>query len=230
MTIALLEDDPVTAAAVAAVIGAGGWACVCFQRGHDLIQALRTTQFDLFVLDWNLPDVSGLTVLDVIRHRIGPAAPVLLLTSRASEEDVVAGLNAGADDFVTKPFTPMILQARLAALLRRTQPPQEIGGIEQYGAYAFDLPRKLIRVDGVDASVTAKEFQLALLLFRNLGRAVSRHVILESVWGMRADIPTRTLDSHVTRLRSKLALKADNGLQLASVYGFGYRLEEVARR
>lgn len=229
MKIALVEDDPVMNQAVCALLTGEGHACKCFNTGNSLIQALRGERFDLFVLDWNLPDMSGLSVLAWIRNQLGPALPVLLLTSRASDADVVAGLAAGADDYVAKPFNRAILAARIAALARRTQGGPASDAPEACGRYAIDPARKAITRDGEDAALTAKEYQLASLLFRNRDTAVSRQHIQESIWGLRADIPTRTIDSHVARLRNKLALGPENGFQLVSVYGFGYRLESVSR-
>ena len=229
MKIAILEDDPVMLASVARLLAEGGHDCAGFERGNLLLQALRSEHFDMFVLDWNLPDMSGLGIVEWIRNQLGPTVPVLLLTSRSVEEDVVAGFRAGADDFVSKPFQPAVLQARVAALGRRASLPPAAGSIEQHGVYAFDLKGKTVARAGEAIELTTKEFQLALLLFRSIDRAVSRAHILETVWGMRADIATRTLDSHITRLRTKLGLRPENGYHLSSVYGFGYRLEDVTR-
>ncbi len=229
MKIAILDDDAVMLASVARLLLQGGHECDCFDRANALLLALRQVNYDIFVLDWNLPDVSGLTVLEWIRNHIGATVPVLMLTSRGLEEDIVEGLNAGADDFVTKPFLPAVLQARVRALGRRTQTTQSEGSCENHGAFTFDLRLRTVRRGDEDLVLTAKEYQLALLLFRNVDRAISRQHVLETIWGLRADIPTRTLDSHIARLRSKLSLRPESGYQLISVYGFGYRLEEVSR-
>ena len=229
MKIAILDDDAVMLASVAQLLTQGGHECDCFDRANALLLALRQANYDIFVLDWNLPDVSGLTVLEWIRNHIGSTVPVLMLTSRGLEEDIVEGLNAGADDFVTKPFQPSVLQARVTALGRRANTGQPDGSHENHGGFTFDLKLRTVRRGDEDFALTAKEYQLALLLFRNVDRAISRQHVLETIWGLRADIPTRTLDSHIARLRSKLTLRPDSGYQLISVYGFGYRLEEVSR-
>jgi DNA-binding response OmpR family regulator len=229
MKIAILDDDPVMLDAVATLLRAAGHDCDTYERGKALLDALRLAHYDMFVLDWNVPDISGLTVLDRIRNQLGSSAPCLMLTSRSLEEEVVAGLSAGADDYVAKPFQPAVLQARVMALGRRVKTAQGEDEAESYGPYSFDAKQRQLRVGDAEIVLTAKEFQLALFLFRNVDRAVSRQHVLESIWGLRADIPTRTLDIHIARLRSKLGLRAETGFQLVSVYGFGYRLEEVMR-
>ncbi len=229
MKIAILDDDPVILESVFSLLSEAGNKCSAFNRSNALMQAVRQDHFDLFVLDWNLPDLPGVSVVEWLRNQLGPAVPVLLLTSRSVEEDIVTGLRAGADDYVTKPFRPAVLLARVNALGRRIQSSQAEHVIENFGQFTFQLQSKAVQLDGVDIQLTAKEFQLALLLFRSMDRAVSRQHVLETIWGLRADIPTRTLDSHITRLRAKLKLSAENGYQLSSIYGFGYRLEEIKR-
>jgi DNA-binding response OmpR family regulator len=229
MKVAILDDDPVIMESVVALMSGAGHTCSQFNRSNALLQALRTEQFDMFILDWNLPDLSGVSVVEWIRNNLGAAVPVLLLTSRSVEEDIVTGLQAGADDYVIKPFRPAVLKARVESLTRRTQKAEAKSAVEQFGDYAFDLQQKSVSHSGQSVALTSKEFQLALLLFRNADSAVSRQHVLETIWGLRADIPTRTLDSHITRLRSKLNLRAENGYQLSSIYGFGYRLEQISR-
>ena len=229
MKIAILDDDPELLESVSRLLNEVGHRCFCFGRGEALIQTLRSSHFDLFVLDWNLPDRSGISVIEWIRNRIGDNVPVLLLTSRSLEEDVIAGLEAGADDFISKPFQPALLRARVQALGRRLRIGSDGETPERYGNIEFDLHRRIVSREGDEIPLTAKEFQLALLLFHNLDRALSRQYILETIWGLRADIPTRTLDSHITRVRSKLSLRPGNGFKLTSLYGYGYRLEGVGQ-
>lgn len=229
MKIAILDDDPELLESVSRLLNEAGHRCFCFDRGEALIQTLRSSHFDLFVLDWNLPDRSGISVIEWIRNRIGDNVPVLLLTSRSLEEDVIAGLEAGADDFISKPFQPALLRARVQALGRRLRIGSDGETQERYGNIEFDLHRRIVSREGDEIPLTAKEFQLALLLFHNLDRALSRQHILETIWGLRADIPTRTLDSHITRVRSKLSLRPGNGFKLTSLYGYGYRLEGVGQ-
>jgi len=136
----------------------------------------------------------------------------------------VAALKAGADDFVTKPFQPAVLRARVDALARRSAAGQS-EALECYGEFRFDLATKTLRHEQEQIRLTPKEFTLALLLFRNLNRAVARSYILETIWGMDPNLPTRTLDIHVSKIRSKLGLRPGSGHRLTPVYGYGYRLE-----
>lgn len=225
MKVAILDDDPVTLDTVAALLSQAGFACTTFDSGRQLVRAQHRETFDLFVLDWNVPDLSGLNVLEWIRNQIGAQPPVLLLTNRVTDEDVVAGLRAGADDFVTKPFQSQILLARVEALARRSTASLS-RTTEAYAHFEFELSSKSLKARGEEVKLTPKEFSLALLLFRNLNRAVSRTYIFETIWGIDPDLSTRTLDIHVSKIRAKLSLRPDSGYRLTPVYGYGYRLEE----
>lgn len=225
MKVAVLDDDKTILETVSRLLEGAGFACATFDNGRQLVRALHRDTFDLFVIDWNLPDLPGLNVLEWIRNQIGAQPPVLLLTNRVSEEDMVAGLRAGADDFVTKPYQPAVLLARVEALARRSTMNLS-RTTETFGAYDFELSSKTLRLSGTVVHLTPKEFNLALLLFRNLNRAVSRAYIFETIWGMDPDLTTRTLDIHISKIRSKLALRPDSGYRLTPVYGYGYRLEE----
>lgn len=227
MRIAALDDDPTQTDAISRLLTDEGHTCRCFNAARLLVSALRQETFDLLILDWNMPELSGLEVIDWARHNLQPAPPMLLLTGRSAEADVVAGLGAGADDYVVKPLQPAVLLARVNALLRRAYPAQGAGPIETFGDYTFNLPAETITVRGEAVTVTAKEFALGLLLFRNIQRALSRAHILEAVWGRNPDLLTRTLDMHVSRVRSKLNLRPENGFRLIPVYSYGYRLERL---
>ncbi|WP_374656895.1 response regulator transcription factor [Phenylobacterium sp.] len=227
MRIAALDDDDAQREAISRLLVGGGHSCQCFHLGAPLIASLRRETFDLLILDWNLPDMSGLEVLTWAQKNLSPCPPVLLLTSRASEADIVTGLNSGADDYVVKPVQGGVLLARVNALLRRSYPDRGAGGVETYGDYQFNLPAEQATVRGELAPLTAKEFGLALLLFRNIHRALSRGHILEAIWGRNPDLPTRTLDMHISRIRTKLDLRPQNGFRLAPVYSYGYRLERL---
>jgi CheY-like chemotaxis protein len=149
-----------------------------------------------------------------------------MLTSRSAEEDIVAGLQGGADDYVIKPVAPAVLKARVDALGRRAYP-SAAPGLETYGPYRFDTRAETVELAGKPVSVTAKEFALALLLFRNLHRALSRAYIFEALWGRNPDLPSRTLDAHISNIRTKLNLRPGNGFKLVPIYAYGYRLEAL---
>ena len=225
MKVALLDDDQSHNALVASVLDPAGFICTSFTTPSRLLAELRKQTFDLIILDWNMPELSGVETLRLLREDPLTAPPVLLLTSRSVESDLVEGLNAGADDYIVKPLQPQVLLARVNAVTRRVQRPQASPQIEQHGPYRLDPGAQTASWAGQVEALTPKEFQLASLLFNNLSRPLSREYLLRRIWGQRPDLETRTLDAHVSRLRAKLHLRPANGFRLSTVYGFGYRLE-----
>jgi DNA-binding response OmpR family regulator len=227
MRLAILDDDRELCAHLAATLRAAGHTCFEFYSGEALRRALRRESYDLLLLDWELPDLSGIDLLAWIRSTLPAPPPVIMLTGRTSDGDIVAGLDTGADDYITKPVEPAVLRARVDALLRRSY--GEIGAprVETFGDHVFDPMAKTVTVHGDAIEVTAKEYGLALQLFRNLNRPLSRAHLMEAVWGRNPDVPSRTLDAHVSQIRNRLGLRPENGLRLASVYSFGYRLETL---
>ena len=227
MKIAVLDDDPVQLEAISGVATAAGYRPTLFSRAQALISALRKDTFDLLIVDWNLPDRSGLEVLAWARTNLKPPPPMLLVTSRAEDEDIVAGLNAGADDYLPKPLSPVVLEARIKALMRRAYAQAAAPGPETYGDTAFHETAGSVTRNGRTVTLTAKEFALARLLFRNLHRALSRTYILEPVWGNEPNLNSRSLDMHISRIRTKLDLRPEQGFRLTPIYSYGYRLERI---
>jgi DNA-binding response OmpR family regulator len=227
MRVAALDDDEAQVEAIDRAMTEAGHVCRPFHAPKALLAALRRESFDLLIVDWNMPDMSGLETIAWVQENVAAPPPILLLTSRSEEVDVVTGLNAGADDYVIKPVQPAVLLARVNALLRRAYPARAAEGVETFGDHGFNVPAETVSVDGRTVALTAKEFGLALLLFRNIHRALSRAHILESVWGRNPDLATRTLDMHISRIRTKLNLRPENGFRLAPVYSYGYRLERL---
>ena len=193
-----------------------------------MLNQLRRESYDMLVIDWQVPDLDGAAVLHWAREKLAPNLPVLFMTSRSGEDDIVAGLAAGADDYMIKPIRRGELVARVQALLRRAYPNQNAVEQLQFGNYVFEVRTARLTVNGVPVELTQKEFDLALLFFRNLGRPLSRAYILEAVWARDIEIPSRTMDTHVSRVRTKLQLRPDNGFRLAPVYSYGYRLEQIS--
>jgi DNA-binding response OmpR family regulator len=152
---------------------------------------------------------------------------MLLVTSRTAEADIVEGLAAGADDYLAKPLSPALLAGKIAALLRRAYPLPSGAGTEHHGGFEFDAAGATVRLDGVVIPVTAKEFALALVLFRNLERALSRTYLTDAVWGTEPGVTSRSLDMHISRVRTKLDLRPEHGFRLTPIYSYGYRLERV---
>jgi DNA-binding response OmpR family regulator len=226
MRIAYLEDDPDQAALIARWLHAAGHVCHHFDRGHALQRSLARESFDLYLLDWHLPDVDGLEVLKAIRAKSG-LAPVIFTTLRDRDDDIARVLHAGADDYIAKPVRQGELLARIEALARRLHSADAAPARIEAPPFVLDRNARSFARDGRRIALTDKEYALAEFLFLNQGKLVSRRHLLEAVWGLRADIKTRTLDTHISRLRSKLGLPDEQGWRIASVQQFGYRLEHL---
>ncbi len=228
MKIALLEDDAPQAELVLAILQPAGHDCIWFKSGQPLLTRLRQEAFDLLVLDWNVPQMTGLEIAVWAQANLKPTPPILMLTARASSDDIVEALNAGADDFVVKPFEPLVLTARVNALLRRAYPVEQSTTTTVVGDYTFDPLRLTATWSGGEVRLTAKEYALALVFFGNLHRPLGRVYLLETVWGRNPDLESRTLDAHVAKIRAKLGLRPENGFRLSPVYSYGYRLEQMS--
>ena len=227
MRIAVLDDDPAQTAFVHETMSAAGHVCHTFSEGRALVQQLHRQTFDLLILDWLVPDLSGEEVLRWVRSKLSERVPVIFMTSRGGESDIVSMLNAGADDYVVKPVAASVLLARVGSLLRRTYQINSAAVKATFGDFEFDANAKQVHVKQQLVSLTQKEFELALLLFQHLNRPLSRAHIVDMVWKQTVDIPTRTMDTHVSMLRSKLGLRPENGYRLTPIYGYGYRLEQI---
>jgi len=227
MRIAVLEDDPSQADLIRLWLTGAGHTCHIFARGREFMRAMSRDSFDLLMFDWELPDVSGDAVLTWVRANIRDNVPVLFATARAAEQDIVQALKGGADDYLVKPLRKSEFLARVDALERRAKPQSRKAERLRVGQFEIDLERRTVLRDGKAVELTQKDFDLAAFLFRNVGSLVSRGHILESVWGRSPDLNTRTVDTHVSRLRSKLGLVPEHGWKLSAVYQHGYRLESV---
>jgi two-component system response regulator RegX3 len=231
MYIGLLEDEPQLAHHVCEILEKAGHSTSHFANGADMIKAIGRDTIDLFVLDWRVPRVSGLEVLKHIRTVRGLKEPVLLLTSKTDEQDIIEALNAGADDYCTKPVRAQEFLARVTALLRRTYPDR--GNQEtsrQLLNYTFNKLDNSVHFASQSITLSEKEFNLALFLFENHERAVSRERLMQEVWGGQGDALSRSLDVHISWLRKKLDLTATAPhLRLKPIYGFGYRLMAVTQ-
>ncbi|MDH0681839.1 response regulator transcription factor [Achromobacter animicus] len=228
MKIASLEDDLDQARRIQQVLTAAGYDCTSYHQSRDLLAALRTETYDLVLLDWHLPDIDGDDVVRWLRTHIGARIPVIFLTNRSAEDDLVEGLRAGADDYIVKPMRPLELLARVAALLRRSQIAEPVDQTIEVARYRVDPAARAISLDDVAISLAPKEFELALLFFRNVGRLMSRDMLAECVWNREIPATSRTLDTHLSNIRQKLQLRPQHGVRLTSSYALGYRLELVS--
>ena len=228
MRIALLEDDVAVGTAMQHWLEAAGHDVHNFTSGKTIVREASRESFDLFMLDWHVPDLSGEEVLRWLREKQQSTVPVLFATSRDSEADIVAALQAGADDYMVKPVRRLELLARVDSLLRRARPKQSETEPITVGPYSIDLVDRVVTLRGTPVEMTDKEYDLTVFLFRNIGRLTSRGHISESVWGRSSDVQSRTVDTHVSRVRKKLELGPANGVRLTPVYNFGYRLEKVS--
>lgn len=226
MRIAILEDDPDQQALLNLWLSDDGHDIHGFQKGRDLMKLASRESFDLFILDWQVPDVSGVEVLQWIREKVSDRIPILFVTVRDSEEDIVYALQKGADDYVVKPPRRQELLARVGALLRRAYPREE-QKLLSFPPFEIDKLRSEIRREGVRLDLTPKEYELAVVLFRNIGRLMSRGHLQELVWGRSGDLTTRTVDTHVSQVRKKLDLRPENGYRVVPIYNYGYRLEHL---
>jgi DNA-binding response OmpR family regulator len=227
MRIALLDDDARQSALTCKILSMAGHACQLFANMHQMLQQLHQEDCDMLILDWQPTNRSSLEAVRWAREKMPPQLPVLLMIGSASEEDIIEALAIGIDDYLIKPIRRSELTTRVQVLLRRAYPYQHAAEQLRFGRYTFETGSGQLRFDDTSIALTQKEFNLALLFFRNLGRPLSRATILEAVWSRNVEIPSRTMDTHVSRVRSKLQLRAENGFRLTPVYSYGYRLEQV---
>lgn len=227
--ILVVDDEPEIVALVAYHLAKAGYRVSTAASGQDALEIARRDRPALMVLDLMLPGMSGFDVIEQLRAdgAVGDLA-VLMLTARREESDRIRGLSLGADDYLTKPFSPAELVLRVAAILRRTAhaAPVSADGIV-IGPLHIDRAAMSVRVDGEHVDLTPTEFKLLLTLAERRGRVQARGHLLETVWEAAPDIQTRTVDMHVQRLRTKLG---NAGELIETVRGFGYRLRASAPR
>jgi len=229
--ILVVEDDPAIQRSLAALLGAEGYDCVVTADGAEAVQLATAETPDLILLDVVLPGLNGLQVCQQIRARI--YTPIIMLTAKSDELDKVLGLEMGADDYVTKPFAPRELLARVRAHLRRSSVYDQgtaDGGPIQVGAITIDEAAREVTVDDKLVQLTPKEFELLLCLATNAGRVLERDTLLEKVWGESLYLDSRTLDVHIRRLRLKVEPEPSDPRFIVTVPGVGYKLASAERQ
>lgn len=221
--ILVVDDEPDIVALVAYHLAKAGYRVATASTGPDALQTARQERPAMVILDLMLPGMSGYEVLEQMRATDGLRdLAVLMLTARKEEGDRIRGLTLGADDYLTKPFSPQELVLRVGAILRRIAAPPSAGGDAiAVGPIAIDLAAHRVHVDGHEIELTPTEYKLLLTLAERRGRVQGRASLLETVWDAAPDIQTRTVDMHIQRLRAKLGPAGD---LIETVRGFGYRL------
>ncbi len=220
----IVEDEPDLLELVRFNLDQAGFKVETCESGEDALASLRRAPPDLLILDLMLPDVSGEDVCRSVRADPRFAQlPIIMLTAKAEEVDRVVGFELGADDYVTKPFSPRELVLRVRAVLRRRGEARAAGAPLERGPLRLDPERHRCTVEDRELDLTAKEFQLLEALMRRPGRVMTREKLLDEVWGSDIAVTTRTIDTHLKRLREKLGVAAD---LIETVRGVGYRFAE----
>jgi len=225
----VVDDEPDIVALVAYHLAKSGYSVSTATSGPEGLAVARRDKPSLVVLDLMLPGLSGLEVMEELRGDTSTSRiAVLMLTARREESDRIKGLTLGADDYLTKPFSPQELVLRVAAILRRVKAGhEESEDVKQVGPLRIESTAHRVTVDGREIDLTPTEFKLLLLLAERKGRVQPRNLLLEIVWEAAPDIQTRTVDMHVQRLRAKLGPAGD---LIETVRGFGYRIRNVSER
>jgi DNA-binding response OmpR family regulator len=219
--ILVVEDDADIAALITHYLEKAGHRIDRLSSGSDVLPRLRRNPADLVILDLMLPGIDGLMVCQAMRADAALAAiPIIMLTARGEEQDRIAGLEIGADDYVTKPFSPKELSARVAALLRRAARTSPAGPLT-FGPITLDVDRHHVTLGTEEVKLTAKEFLLLQYLIQHKGRVLSRDLLLSDVWGYQYTGGTRTVDVHIRRLREKIPPLSD---AIETIKQFGYKL------
>jgi two-component system phosphate regulon response regulator PhoB len=222
-TILIIEDENDLAELVAFNLEKEGYRPLIAPDGPSGLEAARHNSPDLILLDLMLPGMSGMEICKVLKSNDKTVRiPVIMLTAKGEEIDRVVGFEVGADDYVIKPFSPRELLLRVKAVLRRADSGESVSRVIKAGPISIDTDRHIVSVDGNEVILTTTEFKLLFNLAERLGRMQSRDRLLKDVWGFNHMGDTRTVDTHITRLRSKLG---ESGEMIKTIRGFGYKME-----
>ena len=229
MALIYIADDEENIRNIVAIgLKDGGFETMEFADGDSLLREVKKKLPDAIILDWMMPRPDGLAVCRMLRENEETrSVPILMLTARGEEIDRVLGLEIGADDYIVKPFSIKELGARVRAVLRRTareEKPEE--EVFRHGTLVVDVTRHQVQRDGKNVDLTAKEFDLLVMLMKNQGRVMTRDTLLDKVWGVEYFGDTRTVDVHVRYLRQKIEQNPDNPVLIQTVRGVGYRFAE----
>jgi two-component system response regulator RegX3 len=223
--ILLVEDEPALSEPLAYLLQREGYEVTVAEDGRRAITEFDANNPDLVLLDLMLPVISGTEVCRELRTR--SSVPIIMLTAKDSEVDIVVGLELGADDYVTKPYSTRELIARVRAVLRRRMEPVDDEPLLKVGPIIMDVERHIVSVDGRETPMPLKEFDLLEMLLRNAGRVLTRGQLIDRVWGSDYFGDTKTLDVHIKRIRAKIESQPSEPELLVTVRGLGYRIEDV---
>jgi len=222
--ILIVEDEPSLSEPLAYLLGREGYETTIVADGLAAVAEFERNGSDLVLLDLMLPGMPGTEVCKEIRTR--SAVPIIMLTAKDSEVDIVVGLELGADDYVTKPYSTRELLARIRAVMRRkTEPETENDLVLEAGDVRMDIERHTVTVAGKETAMPLKEFELLELLLRNAGRVLTRGQLIDRIWGADYFGDTKTLDVHIKRIRSRIERVPSEPTMLVTVRGLGYRFE-----
>jgi DNA-binding response OmpR family regulator len=223
-TVLVVDDEPKIVELARDYLERAGYRVLSAFDGRAALATARSQRPDLLVLDLGLPELDGLDVARALRAE--SAIPIVMLTGRSDESDKLVGLAIGADDYVTKPFSPKELVARVRAVLRRSERPPTAADVIREGDLTLDVPRMRVTVADREVDLTPTEFQLLATLAREPGRVFTRGQLLDAVHGVSFESYERAIDAHVKNIRRKLEPDAATPRYLLTVYGVGYRLAE----
>jgi two-component system alkaline phosphatase synthesis response regulator PhoP len=225
-TILVVDDEPKITDLVRDYLLRAGFQVLTAGDGRDALAAARTRKPDLVIVDLGLPDIDGLDVTQTLRQE--SSVPMIILTARDEETDKILGLELGADDYITKPFSPKELVARVRAVLRRSEiaDQESAGDILRAGDLEIDLARHRVRVKNQEVDLTATEFELLTVMARQPGRVFTRAQLLDAIHGVSFESFERAIDSHIKNLRRKIEPHPQEPVHLIMVYGVGYKLAE----
>lgn len=223
MRLAIVDDTPQDAVLAQDILRREGHGVEMFHSIGAFKRAIQRDTYDLLFLDWVMPEATGIEVLQWLKESGPPSLPVIMVSNKDANDDIVTALDAGADDYVTKPFDETVLVARVRALARRVYAKNTSNRILVKGVELLPSA-EIALVNGEKVDLSTMEFRLALMLLDNLGRPLSRTYLLETIWGRNREVVTRTLDVHISKIRSKLNLHPEAGFRLYNIYGYGYRL------
>jgi DNA-binding response OmpR family regulator len=225
-TVLVVEDEPRIAQIVRDYLQHAGFAVVVAGDGAEALRQVQARRPDLLILDLGLPGMDGLDVARRLRRDADTDVPIIMLTARVEESDRLRGLDVGADDYVTKPFSPREVVARVRAVLRRAEPRPGGTSVLKRGDLAIDVPKMTLTRNGAAIDLTPTEFQLVAALARQPGRVFTRSQLLDAVRGTEGDAFERAIDAHVKNIRRKLEVDSRRPRYLLTVYGIGYKFAE----